>query len=189
MRLGLQGWWSVYLWMALKSGVKLWEEGKLDLDAPVQKYVPEFREKMHHFLYSTHTFTLLSVVVARAAGQRLLDHIMKMFRPPAWLPQTRDSPGSVGMVDKTEASWDKDGLYAQVWLVVEKEQKYSQCRSHRHYISHTGGAMEASSAQQPKGLTTALPQGIVVTIITNMQSVGLDSTALKIAHEFDKARG
>lgn len=24
---------------------KLWEEGKLDLDAPVQKYVPEFPEK------------------------------------------------------------------------------------------------------------------------------------------------
>lgn len=24
---------------------KLWEEGRLDLDAPVQKYVPEFPEK------------------------------------------------------------------------------------------------------------------------------------------------
>lgn len=101
-------------------------------------------------------------------------------------------------VDKTEASWDKDGLYAQGWLVVENEQKYGQCRSRRHYVSHTGGAVGASSVllvlpsetvQQPEGLTTALPQGIVVTIITNMQSVGLNSTALKIAHEFDKARG
>lgn len=26
---------------------KLWEEGKLDLDAPVQKYVPEFPEKVY----------------------------------------------------------------------------------------------------------------------------------------------
>nr|XP_029524807.1 serine beta-lactamase-like protein LACTB, mitochondrial isoform X1 [Oncorhynchus nerka] len=101
-------------------------------------------------------------------------------------------------VDKTEASWDKDGLYAQGWLVVEKEQKYGQCRRRRHYVSHTGGAVGASSVllvlprktvQHPEGLTTALPQGIVVTIITNMQSVGLNSTALKIAHEFDKARG
>ncbi|XP_034144328.1 serine beta-lactamase-like protein LACTB, mitochondrial [Esox lucius] len=101
-------------------------------------------------------------------------------------------------VDKTEASWDKDGLYAQGWLVVEKEQKYGQCRSRRHYVSHTGGAVGASSvllvlpsgtAQHPQGQTAGLPQGVVVTIITNMQSVGLNSTALKIAHEFDKARG
>ncbi|XP_056137355.1 serine beta-lactamase-like protein LACTB, mitochondrial isoform X2 [Lampris incognitus] len=30
-------------------------------------------------------------------------------------------------VDRTEASWDKDGLYAQGWLVVEKLQKYGVC--------------------------------------------------------------
>ncbi|XP_071388289.1 serine beta-lactamase-like protein LACTB, mitochondrial isoform X1 [Centroberyx affinis] len=100
-------------------------------------------------------------------------------------------------VDKTEASWDKDGLYAQGWLVVEKLQKYGQCRSRRHYVSHTGGAVGASSVLlvlpseetvQCQGQTPVLPQGVVVTIITNMQSVGLNSTALKIAHEFDKAR-
>uniref|UniRef100_A0A3P8TMR0 Lactamase, beta n=1 Tax=Amphiprion percula TaxID=161767 RepID=A0A3P8TMR0_AMPPE len=98
-------------------------------------------------------------------------------------------------VDKTEASWDKDGLYAQAWLVVERLQKYGECRKRRHYVSHTGGAVGASSvllvlpgedtnqAQPP-----VLPRGVVVTIIVNMQSVGLNSTALKIAHEFDKAR-
>lgn len=32
------------------------------------------------FLYSTHAFTLLSAVVERAAGQRFLDHMAKMFR-------------------------------------------------------------------------------------------------------------
>ncbi|KAM4618849.1 serine beta-lactamase-like protein LACTB, mitochondrial [Polymixia lowei] len=100
-------------------------------------------------------------------------------------------------VDRTEASWDKDGLYAQGWLVVEKIQKYGQCRSRRHYVSHTGGAVGASSVLlvlpssetvQPQGPSPVLPQGVVVTIITNMQSVGLNSTALKIALEFDKAR-
>ncbi|XP_047451583.1 serine beta-lactamase-like protein LACTB, mitochondrial isoform X2 [Mugil cephalus] len=100
-------------------------------------------------------------------------------------------------VDKTEASWDKDGLYAQAWLVVEKLQKYGQCRKRRHYVSHTGGAVGASSVllvlpseelDQSRGRTSLLPQGVVVTIITNMQSVGLNNTALKIAHEFDKAR-
>ncbi|XP_072241947.1 serine beta-lactamase-like protein LACTB, mitochondrial isoform X2 [Leuresthes tenuis] len=101
-------------------------------------------------------------------------------------------------VDKTEASWDKDGLYAQGWLVVEKLQKYGQCRKRRHYVSHTGGAVGASSVLlvlpseetvQSQAQTRLLPQGVVVTIIANMQSVGLNTTALKIAHEFDKARG
>uniref|UniRef100_A0A1A8FZB3 Lactamase, beta n=2 Tax=Nothobranchius korthausae TaxID=1143690 RepID=A0A1A8FZB3_9TELE len=100
-------------------------------------------------------------------------------------------------VDKTEGGWDKDGLYAQGWLVVEKLQKYGQCRKRRHYVSHTGGAVGASSVllvlpseelDQRRGATPVLPQGVVVSIITNMQSVGLNTTALKIAHEFDKAR-
>lgn len=100
-------------------------------------------------------------------------------------------------VDRTEASWDKDGLYAQGWLVVEKLQQYGQCRKRRHYVSHTGGAVGASSVllvlpsdkmDKPRGKVPVLPQGVVVTIITNMQSVGLNNTALKIAHEFDKAR-
>lgn len=100
-------------------------------------------------------------------------------------------------VDRTEASWDKDGLYAQGWLVVEKLQKYGQCRKRRHYVSHTGGAVGASSVllvlpsdelDQRQGQIPILPQGVVVTIITNMQSVGLNSTALKIAHAFDRAR-
>lgn len=99
--------------------------------------------------------------------------------------------------DGTEASWDKDGLYAQGWLVVENLQKYGQCRKRRHYVSHTGGAVGASSVllvlpsdetEQGQGKTSVPPRGVVVTIITNMQSVGLNSTALKIAHEFDKAR-
>ncbi|XP_037307882.2 serine beta-lactamase-like protein LACTB, mitochondrial isoform X2 [Pungitius pungitius] len=97
-------------------------------------------------------------------------------------------------VDRTEASWDKDGRYAQGWLVVEKLQQYGQCRKRRHYVSHTGGAVGASSVLlvlPSEGLHEndgQVPRGVVVTIITNMQSVGLNSTALKIAHEFDTAR-
>nr|XP_046251265.1 serine beta-lactamase-like protein LACTB, mitochondrial isoform X2 [Scatophagus argus] len=100
-------------------------------------------------------------------------------------------------VDRTDATWDKDGMYGQGWVVVEKQQKYGQCRKRRHYVSHTGGAVGASSVllvlpsdeiDQRQGQTPVLPQGVVVTIIANMQSVGLNSTALKIAHEFDKAR-
>lgn len=229
------------------------------------------------FLYSTHAFTLLSAVVERAAGQRFLDHMAKMFRELGMLntipdendpiiyhrsrnyhlnkkgrvvncpyvdnsykwagggflstagdlllfgnallysyqiANLQDSSGCLpgflkpqtamalwAPVDKTEASWDKDGLYAQGWLVVENLQKYGQCRSRRHYVSHTGGAVGASSVllvlpSQSKGEADTghraqdrtLPQGVVVTIITNMQSVGLNTTALKIALEFDKVR-
>ncbi|XP_060743151.1 serine beta-lactamase-like protein LACTB, mitochondrial isoform X1 [Tachysurus vachellii] len=100
-------------------------------------------------------------------------------------------------VDKTEVSWDKDGRYAQGWAVVEKLQRYGQCRTRRHYVSHTGGAVGASSvllvlpSERPKapGQKATPPQGVVVAIMTNMQSVGLCKTALKIAHEFEKARG
>uniref|UniRef100_A0A8C1D5Y5 Lactamase, beta n=1 Tax=Cyprinus carpio carpio TaxID=630221 RepID=A0A8C1D5Y5_CYPCA len=218
------------------------------------------------FLYSTHAYTLLSAVVERAAGQRFLDHMMKMFRELGMLNTVPDEndpiiykrsrfyhvnkkgrvvncpyvdnsykwagggflstvgdlllfgnallysyqmaelkntegllPGFLkphtakaiwAPVDKTEASWDKDGLYAQGWLVVEKQQKYGQCRSRRHYVSHTGGAVGASSVLLvlPRESGHTPPQGVVVTIITNMQSVGLNTTALKIAQEFDKAR-
>lgn len=99
-------------------------------------------------------------------------------------------------VDKTEASWDKDGHYAQGWVVVEKQQNYGQCRMRRHYISHTGGAVGASSvllvlpseSLEASEQRDTSPQGVVVAILTNMQSVGLCKTALKIAHEFEKAR-
>ncbi|XP_030620912.1 serine beta-lactamase-like protein LACTB, mitochondrial isoform X2 [Chanos chanos] len=224
------------------------------------------------FLYSTHAYTLLSAVVERAAGQRFLDVMQKLFRElgmlntvpdendpiiynrsrfyhfnkkgrivncpyvdnsykwagggflstvgdllkfgnallysyqvaslkdPAGLlpgilkPQTAKNLWSP--VDRTEASWDKDGQYTQGWLVVEKQQKYGQCRSRRHYVSHTGGAVGASSVllvlpsdgPHPQCHTLCPPQGVVVAIITNMQSVGLNTTALKIAQEFDKAR-
>ncbi|KAK2917848.1 serine beta-lactamase-like protein LACTB, mitochondrial isoform X2 [Channa argus] len=100
-------------------------------------------------------------------------------------------------VKGTQIGWDKDAMYAQAWAVVEKQQKYGQCRKRRHYVSHTGNAVGASSVllvlpseeiDQCQGKTPVLPQGVVVSIIINMQTVGLNSTALKIAHEFDKAR-
>ncbi|KAK6475233.1 serine beta-lactamase-like protein LACTB [Huso huso] len=100
-------------------------------------------------------------------------------------------------VDKTEMSWDKDGKYGMGWAVVEKKQQCGQCRSLRHYVSHTGGAVGASSVllvlpecSERAAVSTwgSPPRGVVVTIICNMQSAGLNSTALKIALEFEKAQ-
>ncbi|XP_036593035.1 serine beta-lactamase-like protein LACTB, mitochondrial [Trichosurus vulpecula] len=99
-------------------------------------------------------------------------------------------------VPNTEMSWDREGKYAMAWGVVEKKQIYGSCRQQRHYASHTGGAVGASSVLLilPEDLEIETtdnrmaipPRGVIVTIICNMQSVGLNSTALKIALEFDK---
>ncbi|NXO29110.1 LACTB protein, partial [Cisticola juncidis] len=109
-------------------------------------------------------------------------------------------PGTVAMmwtpVPKTEVSWDRDGKYAMAWAVVEPSQRCGCCRRQRLYASHTGGAVGASSVLlilpeelQPGAAGPAPPpRGVVVTIICNMQSVSLNSTALKIAREFDKEK-
>ncbi|XP_020824308.1 serine beta-lactamase-like protein LACTB, mitochondrial [Phascolarctos cinereus] len=99
-------------------------------------------------------------------------------------------------VPNTEMSWDREGKYAMAWGVVEKKQIYGSCRQQRHYASHTGGAVGASSVllilpedlevETTDNRMTIPPRGVVVTIICNMQSVGLNSTALRIALEFDK---
>ncbi|XP_078541402.1 serine beta-lactamase-like protein LACTB, mitochondrial [Lissotriton helveticus] len=109
-------------------------------------------------------------------------------------------PGTIAMmwtpVPNTEMSWDKDGKYAMGWAAVESKQEYGQCRQQRHYVSHTGGAVggssvllilpEESDTSHPDTDGHLPPRGVVVSLITNMQSVGLNSTALKIAREFDK---
>ncbi|XP_009885027.1 PREDICTED: serine beta-lactamase-like protein LACTB, mitochondrial [Charadrius vociferus] len=111
-------------------------------------------------------------------------------------------PDTVAMmwtpVPKTEVSWDRDGKYAMAWAVVEKKQQCGCCRQQRHYASHTGGAVGASSVLlilpeelDSEAIDTGLvapPRGVIVSIICNMQSVSLNSTALKIAREFDKEK-
>ncbi|NWI20519.1 LACTB protein, partial [Crypturellus soui] len=101
-------------------------------------------------------------------------------------------------VPKTEVSWDRDGKYAMAWSVAEKKQQYGCCRQQRHYAAHTGSAVGASSvllvlpeelgSEAMENGLVAPPRGVIVTIICNMQSVSLSSTALKIAREFDKEK-
>ncbi|KAM9808176.1 serine beta-lactamase-like protein LACTB, mitochondrial [Neosynchiropus ocellatus] len=96
-------------------------------------------------------------------------------------------------VDRTESNFNKDHLYAQGWMVVKEKQKHGQCKRRRCFVSHTGGAVGASSvllvlpADEPVSAQTP-PRGVVVSILMNMQGVGLKSTAFKIADEFDRSR-
>ncbi|KAG8440211.1 hypothetical protein GDO86_006122 [Hymenochirus boettgeri] len=99
-------------------------------------------------------------------------------------------------VHNTEMSWDKDGKYAMGWGAVERRKDCGHCKYQRHYVSHTGGAVGASSVIliMPKeehsihsyNQRTSPPRGVVVAIIANMQGTGLNNTALKIALEFEK---
>ncbi|XP_041034474.1 serine beta-lactamase-like protein LACTB, mitochondrial [Carcharodon carcharias] len=102
-------------------------------------------------------------------------------------------------VGKTELSWDREGRYAMGWGIVEQSQQCGQCRHQRHYLTHTGGAVGASSVllllpeeppDSPAGPSGARvpPRGVVVAILCNLQSVGLNPTALNIALEFEKVR-
>lgn len=102
-------------------------------------------------------------------------------------------------VERTELSWDRDGSYAMGWGVVEEGQQWGQCRRQRRYLTHTGGSVGASSVLLilPKDRTGPSasppeagvpPQGVVVAILCNLQSVNLNATALKIALEFDRVR-
>ncbi|NXU92624.1 LACTB protein, partial [Xiphorhynchus elegans] len=50
---------SISKCLTMMAVAKLWEEGKLDLDAPVQKYVPEFPEKVYEGEKVTVTTRLL----------------------------------------------------------------------------------------------------------------------------------
>lgn len=236
---------------------------------------PLFFKPGSQFLYSTYGFTLLSAVVERVSGQKFTDYMLKMFRDLDMLSTVLDDneamiynrarcyvynkkgrlvnapyvdnsykwagggflssvgdllkfgnallysyqagqfrntdgkllpgylkPDTVAMmwtpVPKTEVSWDRDGKYAMAWAVVEKKQQCGFCRQQRHYASHTGGAVGASSVLLilPEELDSgaedaavvAPPRGVIVSIICNMQSVSLNSTALKIAREFDKEK-
>ncbi|XP_062927069.1 serine beta-lactamase-like protein LACTB, mitochondrial [Mobula hypostoma] len=351
--------------LTMTAIAKLWENGKLDFDAPVQKYVPEFPEKEyegekvtitvrllvshlsgirhyekdvkkiqeqkrkdkgqklvkdaaepktrqnkkefeheeyyikekfeniskslklfendplvfkpgHQFLYSTHAWTLLGAIAERASQQNFLQLMVKLFRDLDMLRTVPDEnepiiynraryytynekgrlvnspyvdcsykwagggfvstvqdllkfgnvmlysyqagqlqdghqallpgylkPATMRMiwrpVEKTELNWDRDGSYAMGWGVVEQGQEWGQCRKRRHYLTHTGGSVGASSVLLilPKVLPISspgpsdpetLPQGVVVAVLCNLQSVNLNATALKIALEFDKVR-
>ena len=105
-------------------------------------------------------------------------------------------------VENTRTSWELDGSYAMGWGVCESKQEHGLCKQQRYYISHTGGAIGASSVllilpslhnpNLPTGNSPkqknykSLPEGVVVTIIVNMMSVGLNKTALEIAKTFEK---
>lgn len=91
----------------------------------------------------------------------------------------------------TQLTWGGDSLgYGLGWAVVPVNKKYGFCESPYYYVSHTGGAIGASSVLliAPKKVgagETKLPQGIVVAVLANLQGVGLNKLASSIAQAFE----
>ena len=116
-------------------------------------------------------------------------------------------------VKGTQMTWDRDSEgagYGMGWGVVPHKSKPGTVDDQRFYVSHTGGAIGASSVllimptdtdhvtrnnnkvldlEQPFVVQTQgpHPRGIVVTILCNMQAVGLNKTALQIVKLFVQA--
>ena len=96
-------------------------------------------------------------------------------------------------VERTKCTWDKSGKYGMGWAVIPEKHEHGECRHQRYYATHTGGAIGASSVLlvlPEKGRNEheeelCPPKGVVVAIVVNMISVGLNSTALKIAKIFE----
>ena len=95
-------------------------------------------------------------------------------------------------IPPAKCDWDSDGGYGMGWGVVHEGQTHGECRERRYYVSHTGGAVGATSAflVMPRRSNSQKndrpPQGIVVAMITNLQSAGMSRTAMKIAKIFDE---
>ncbi len=115
------------------------------------------------------------------------------------------------LVPNTQAGWAgtaQDAGYGMGWAVIPKKERSGTVPNQNFYVSHTGGAIGASSVLlvlpshvdnrnqsnlpgvhtnltgSGHGVAQPAPQGVVVAMITNMQAVGLNATALKIAKLF-----
>ena len=99
-----------------------------------------------------------------------------------WTPQ----PGA-------DLSWGGHDLtYGLGWAVRKRKKNYGYCLDQSHYVSHTGGAIGASSvllvapapaSTQPLD-SAKLPQGVVVSVLCNLQEVGLNKLAADVASIF-----
>jgi len=96
-------------------------------------------------------------------------------------------------VPGTRCSWDSDALYGMGWCVALPAVHTGFSRDQRMYVSHTGGAVGASSVLlilpraegSSEGAEKSIPRGVCVSIIVNKQSVSLSRAAMKVARLFD----
>lgn len=92
-----------------------------------------------------------------------------------------------------EMKWGGDDLiYGLGWAVRPRVKNYGFCKDNPFYACHTGGACGASSVLLicPHNVVGGdkggpLPRGVVVSILVNMEGVGLSKLASDIARVFE----
>ncbi|OQV17981.1 Serine beta-lactamase-like protein LACTB, mitochondrial [Hypsibius exemplaris] len=104
------------------------------------------------------------------------------------------------LVDKTKKDEYADKGYGMGWMVVPERTVGAFCLRQPHIVYHTGGAIGASSVlaiiprrrdQDRDGSaapssTPPPPEGIVVTIIANLEQAALYKKSIEIAQIFDQ---
>ena len=96
----------------------------------------------------------------------------------------------------TRCMWDADASYGMGWCVALPVVRAGFSRDQRMYVSHTGGAVGASSVLlilpradvSGEAVEKSIPRGVCVSIIVNKQAVGLSKTALSVAKLFDSVQ-
>ena len=115
-----------------------------------------------------------------AIGPALPGYISAKTMQEMWTP-----------VSKTKCQWDMgiDTGYGFGWGVIPKRQTHGECQQQKAYVSHTGGAIGASSVLliMPIDNKQPPPQGIVVVMVVNLQAVGLNRAAQDVASAFQEA--
>lgn len=84
----------------------------------------------------------------------------------------------------------ENGRYGMGWKIIQQPQEHGYCRPSKFIVSHSGGAVGASSVlliASDNGESVldkhdiVLPKGVSVAIVVNLDSVSLHKTAERIA--------
>ncbi|KAL0269714.1 UNVERIFIED_CONTAM: hypothetical protein PYX00_007353 [Menopon gallinae] len=90
-------------------------------------------------------------------------------------------------VEHSTMGWEKGAGYGLGWVVVPHRNDIGGLDTQNFYIGHGGGAVGASSilmiVPRPSS-ERAIPSGISVAVLTNLQDVSCHKLAKKIAQEF-----
>jgi len=93
------------------------------------------------------------------------------------------------IVTNTEGKGHKDGGYGLGWAVIPEKQEFGACNHQSETILHSGGAIGCSSILLIRPTYGAQPpKGVVVSLLVNLQEVGLEKTAMAVAASFQKVQ-
>lgn len=157
--------------------------------------VPSGLGPVQHVVYNPGPYAAVNQASDNKAMERrqLPGFLKQGTMKTMWEPSVDYKDGSLHD-QKEKDNWH----YAMGWAVLPSVKRHAFCRDQKFIASHTGGSMGASSVlviipREPgKGESPETgpppPDGIVVAMICNMESVGLSATAREVAKAFEPLR-